>query len=556
MTELHRLLVRWSRVVAGVGVTLLTAGFCTLGWLGADTGHHWDEWYHTAGLLKCIQKMTFFPQDFIYHGLYFLLGAPLLLLRLGGHAPAIIRELGAREPSIALDFGTLESVKAFQAAGTELLSSNRYAIEARTWFSAVSSLAIVWVFLALRRLFPGRAYVALAGAAFLAGSWQFQYHAHMIAIDAPLAQFLALQFLLGCYAWQTEGRAPFALWLMAMGAAGGLVLGCKATGVFALIPVALLPWLRPDRWRWHQRLALMAAGTIAFGIIAFATTPGMVLDLVRYLETMRHEAWDYGRRIGPDHPHFVAGLPEHLWRVTTWLAGAVGAPSLPRALAAAAVAVAGAVALGRRHRRLMVGWAVFVVVAVTFVASHRLLIIRHYVTFVPLMAIAFGAGVAFIADRIADVRIRAALVVLLVAGVGFNLRWQLTSALSLRRTTPETIRADLERDLSRRPRPVRLSPAVRAELSPAVAAMYRCQPAATDVRNIDAILVHANEHDELKANRLLGIEHVYDSRELDHAWYPSWDGHRRAHRLLRIRPGAAASLGLRMAEHVDCVPGS
>jgi hypothetical protein len=341
-----------------------------------------------------------------------------------------------------------------------------------------------------------------------------------------------------------------------MGAAGGLVLGCKATGIFAMIPVALLPWLRPDPWRWQQRLALTLAGTIPFWLIAFATTPGMVLDPIRYLDTMRHESWDYRRRHGPDHPHAVAGLPDHLWRVTTWFVGAVGAPSPPRALAAAAVAVTGAVALGRRHRRLAIVWASFIVVAVTFIASHGLLFVRHYLTFVPLMAIAFGAGVAFIADTIADVRMRAALVVLLIAGVGFNLRWQFTSALSLRRTTPETIRADFERDLRRKRGPVRLSPTVQSELSPAVAAMYRCQPAAADVDNIDAIIVHASEHGDLRANRLLGIERVYDSREIDHTWYPSWDGYRRNHRLLRIRPGAAASLNLRMAGYVDCAPGS
>ena len=62
-----------------VGLTVATVFFT--GIAGLDYGTHWDEWYASAVLKKQIEKGSYFPQDYIYNGLYFIPGALVLAVR-------------------------------------------------------------------------------------------------------------------------------------------------------------------------------------------------------------------------------------------------------------------------------------------------------------------------------------------------------------------------------------------------------------------------------------------------------------------------------------------
>ena len=80
---------------------------------------------------------------------------------------------------------------------------------------AVTTLSIVWMFLAALRCMPRRRGAALAAAGLLAFSWELGYHARWIAVDAPLAQFCALELFFFCAAWRAPSDGPVLRWYCA-----------------------------------------------------------------------------------------------------------------------------------------------------------------------------------------------------------------------------------------------------------------------------------------------------------------------------------------------------
>lgn len=551
---LGRTLVLRARAVSRIGVALLVGYFCLTGWLGIDFGTHWDEWYQSAGLLKCVKRMLLLPQDFIYNGMYFLLGMPLLLVHLARYFPAIAREISTRDPSLSLDLGALASVKTLQEDATKLLAGKAYLVEARTLFLCLSALSIIWVYLTVLRLCPRRYLAALGGAAFLALSWEFQYHARILAIDAPLAQFLALEFLLFCSAWRAVDAPRFALWSVATGFVGGMVFACKTTGIFALLPVVSMPLIRREVWLRRPRVALVAAGASAFFVAAFLFSPASFLDPIHYVETMRYVARDYNSLASPSRPHYVSGLIEHIWRLGAWFGGAVPSPTLLFSIAGTTVATTGLVVLFRRHPRMMGTWGLFVAVSLACIAQSRLMIVRQYLMFVPLMAVAFGVGITSLRFKIRRATVRSALVVVLIVGFGLNERWLLTAALSVRTTSADTIKAELWRDIRSAMRPIRLSKTVHDLLVPDIDSLYRCDKADLQDRAISTVVMRFGDSGEIKANRLHGFDWVYSSHEANYDFYPTWIGNHSGDRILRIAVAALPDLGIQITTWVDCWP--
>jgi hypothetical protein len=545
-------MMRHARATGTVGLVLLVGYFCFTGWWGIDFGTHWDEWYHIAGLTKCINKMQLVPQDFIYNGMYFLLGLPLLAAHLGHDVPPILRELKERTPTLSLDASSLNSVKKLQSDASTLLATKDYLLETRTLFLCVSALGIVWVYLTILRLYPRRYLAALAGAAFLALSWEFQYHARIVAIDAPLAQFLALELLLLCCAWRAESRARFAGWMVAAAVAGGIVFGCKMTGIFALVPLVGLPLLR--RTTWRSRLAIAALSVVVFFATTGLVSPAMFLDPLHAFETMRYVKWDYDQQADASRNYYVDGRGEHVGRLFTWFIAAVPAPSLWRALPLAAVAVLGLAVLFRRHRGLIAVWCLFAAITIAVLSKGHLLIVRQYVMFVPFMAIAFGAGVAFLRFHVRRPRVRGLLTAALVVALVLNGRWLFAASRSIRTTTADTIKAELVADLLRDRRPISLTGTVHTLVASEISAVYRCEPTKPDEQLQRSIVMRYGDGAGIKANRPYALERVYSSHEVNYDWYSSWLGNHSGERILRLPSRSLAGLRVSLVGTFNCVP--
>ena len=225
------------------------------GAIGIDFGWHWDEHYHVSGVRECVDGLTLWTHLYIYGSVYFYLGLLVVSAHNLGFLAAFFREVARKSDGAIVDLAGYDSVKRFQQSAHELLVSNRYLLETRMVFFCISALAALWVYLTVRKLYPGRYGGALGAAAFVALSWELHYHARFIAIDAVVAQLMAAELYLLSSTW-TASRLPSFLGCYAGAAVvAGILFACKATGLAALtniravIAAASCPAAAPDKLR-------------------------------------------------------------------------------------------------------------------------------------------------------------------------------------------------------------------------------------------------------------------------------------------------------------------
>jgi hypothetical protein len=247
-------------------------------------------------------------------------------------------------------------------------------------------------------------------------------------------------------------------------------------------------------------------------------------------------------------------MGEHVGRLLTWFIAAVPAPSLWRALPMAAVAVLGLAVLFRRHRGLIGVWCLFAAITIAVLSKGHLLIVRQYVMFVPFMAIAFGAGVAFLRFRVRGPAVRGLLTAALVVGLVLNGRWLFAASRSVRTTTAETIKADLVADLLRDRRPISLTGTIHTLVASEISAAYRCEPTKADEQLQRSIVMRYGDGSGIKANRPYALERVYSSHEVNYDWYSSWLGNHSGERILRLPSRSLAALRVSLVGTFNCVP--
>jgi len=536
--------------IAALGVW---AFFLATGRMGIDFGEHWDEWYQVQGVKDCVEKTAFFPQKYIYNGLYFSLGLPALLWHLRADIPGALKAILDAPPSLTLDPASVEPVKQLQASAREFLSSKKYLLDTRIVFMVLASSAIFSVYVACRRLRPSRVSVAVAGAAFLACSWEFQYHARWVAIDAPLACFVALQFALVSLGMTSAAGPRAVAFFVAAAAAGGCALGCKATGILALLPALIVPWAARRPFGWRARLGLTAVSAIVFLAAAFVVSPAIFVDPLRTLATASYIEWDYNH--ASTHTNVVSGFPEHVLRLLLWLGAAVPSPSPVRAVPMAAVVALGLVSLCRRHPRLALTWLPLLAAFIAFLARNHLLVVRQYMLLVPFMAVMFGLGVGQLADGLRRASWRRAAAALLVMALGLNARWLYDAAQSIRNTSVRTIQAALLADMVREGRAIRVSPGIHTAMKDAIDDHFACVPAASDPRAVPReVAFQWGEHPLWRCNRLGTIDHTYGSREANYDWYSAFRGKFPSERILKVSLDFGSSIGLDTTSFLDCAP--
>ena len=127
--------------------------------------------------------------------------------------------------------------------------------------------------------------------------------------------------------------------------------------------------------------------------------PGLIIDPLRVVSVLRREAWEYGGAV-TTHPNLTTGFLNRRRKLLAWLWLAVPSPFVGVAILASAIAILGLVVFVRQQPRLSaVGCSLFA--ALLFeMATHRLVIVRHYLVFVPVMAVGSGHGIAWLGDRL------------------------------------------------------------------------------------------------------------------------------------------------------------
>jgi hypothetical protein len=540
----------------GVACLAVWAFFLATGFMGVDFGNHWDEWYQLAGLKDCVDKATWLPQRYVYGGLYFALGLPVLLGRLHAQLPGAV---GAawNAATVSLDPAAVAEIQQLQKSARELIDAPEFLLAERGVFLVVASAAIPFVYLACRRLSPQRRLTAVAATAFMALSWEFQYHARVVAVDAPLAAVVALQLLLVCDGLADGRSSEQTSRLVGAALAGGCALGFKATGLFTFIPVLIAPWVAPGARPLRDRVGLAALCVAGFWLAAFATSPASFLDPLRALATLSYARHDYNAAADA-HTNFVTGAGDHLVRLSLWLTTAVPSASPARSVLLTVVSAIGVPSLARRHPRVFAVWLPFLVGYLAFMLGNRLLVVRQYLLLVPFFAVAFGHGTAQLAEWLGRLRLpragRALLPAALALAVLLNASWLYAAARSIKTTTAATIQADFMRDLARLREPVLVSPGLRDALKADLEAGFLCDVPNDDARaSIRQVAFKFTEHDAWNGNRLGVLAHTYGARDFNYDWYITFPGKLRSERIMRVSSTFAKTIELDTKAFLRCV---
>jgi len=519
---LSRLAVWRPRWLAPLALAGLLAFSIVCGAIGVNFGDHPDEHYQIGGVQECIDGLVLAPRRYIYGNVYFLLGNAVVLADNPRFVPDFLREMRAREDGAIVELDQYNSVKRFQFLARQFLHSPRYLTEMRMVFFCLSALTAVWIYLAIRKVRPGRPLAALAGAAFVLLSWELHYHGRFIAVDALMAQFAALELYLLATAWSTRVYRSFILSYVAAAVVAGLAFASKATGLLLFVPVVILPFLwRPPPGQRRRALPLAVLAGLVFLATVVVLQPGTLYDFPKYATTLRREAWEYSLK--QFQPHSTVSVGDRTSRFLQWQWLAVPSPYRLGAVFLSAITLVGVVRLVRDRFRLAVLCGSLVVLMVVTMAIHELMIVRQFLLLIPLQALAFGVGVAALQFHLArHPRLRRGL--LLAVGLVFalNAGWLYRTARTIPGGDMTGTLDKLTADLLARPRRIRLSSLVYSAIAGRLTG-YRCQAGDTAGEperdapfaiRVDERIWHANE---------LGLTaRTYGAQWVNFDWYTPW----------------------------------
>ena len=539
------------RARAAVALALLVAYFLATGFAGLDFGVHWDESYHQRMMKHCIATLSWFPPGHIYNGVYLLVGLPFLLLKAAPYAPRVLHELAHRDLGGLQDFAGAPVTAELQRVLTPYVDSDRYLLAVRGLCLVLSSLAIVWVYLAARVILPARRTWALAAAAFVALSWEVGYHARFVAVDMLVTQFVALEMWLFLRAWHAPPGPAARRWALGAAAAAGAAWATKSTALFAILPLLVLVGRRTAA-EGRLRLGGALAGTYA--AVAFALSPGTFLDPLRTYAAMAYEQRNYNSEVPPNCAYLVSGFLEHAYRAGVWLLGVVPSHFVPVAVAFSLLAAVGAWRLVGDDRAVRV-WAGCALLFFVFIASNHMLIVRNHLPAIPTLALLFAGGLATIAGRLSP-RTHRLFLAGVVLGFAANAVWGIRAAASIRLTSPASVVENLRRDVLRARAPFRLAPRLAAALGPSTVGQLRCRPetpsgeAARPTVYLFWKLELLSDHH--LNNRVRALPAFYGPLDANHDWYVTFFGKMKDERIVGLSWDQAHRLALAMDGYLDC----
>lgn len=523
--------------------------------VGIDYGRHWDEWAHVRGIRTCLDRLSFFPQSYYYNGFYFYPGFLTIAIHDPEKIADIPREILNRSATVDFNPDRYPSLRYVQHELPQWVESNEYKLITRRIFILLTLPAIFWIFYAFARMFRDRWPEALAAAAYIGLSWEVVTTARHIAVDAPLMQFTALQMLALAYARRPRGPVGYLLAMLASGVAAGFAAGSKTTGVIAVVVSVVAAFTFPCPWsRFRYKLAVACAVVLAFFTAFLVSTPQVFIDPLRYFAFTLFSKLDYNS-VGPGYPYYV-GVPfEHWGRLALYLVSTVPSYFIVPAVLLSLVVLRGFYAWWKRDWRSLVPWLVWLVLYLFVLRDVRLLQIRNNMMLVPMLAIAFGAGVMALRDTLARVHRFAhhGLVAAIVAIFALNAAWIAYTAWTIPNTTRETIRRDAAQYVTARLHRVRVSPRVHEALADALRG-FTCRPAAPTPEPDTTVMLFFDDHPPTQwlANRQNFVDRTFASMEINYDWYSTWRGRFEHDRIIALPAEHAEEMHVDMTHYVDC----
>ncbi len=334
----------WLAMIAITLATIFT------GLRGVDFGHQWDEWAVIDPVVNSFETGLFLPRGHYHYGSVnydlALLGAVAFLDRKGlgpGHAIRLGRRSAAQftqtkgvELKHVIKHGALPgmvaSLRSYRERIVAALRTEQFKIYLRGWFLAVSWFVIPAVFLCSLVLSKGRYKEGLTAVVFMAGSWEYFYHAPWIGPNTIMATWGAFSLLFALMYLRRPSGWPLAL----SAVFAGLAFATKyPSGLILLFPLfaSVAGVVRARRWTDP----LMACA-VFFGVF-LAAMPGPLLDPVDHLLILLDQYKSYAN---PNKTGYVVTPgAEHLGLMLNYLVFSASSRYEPLSVLAFALALAG-----------------------------------------------------------------------------------------------------------------------------------------------------------------------------------------------------------------------
>ena len=544
--------LRRQRNASLVAVGMVTAIF--VGTASVDHGYNWDEWAIVEAARESVRQVEIVQPNHGYNGFYFLCGTLVVFAHGLDDLPAALREI-QQMPSMPFDPARYRAIHRWQIEMYRLLGGEGFKLEVRRVFLGLSALAIPLVFLTVLRLFPRR-YLEAAGAAALMGlSWEIAVRARCTEVDAPQMMLVTLHVYSTSVALTATTRARALLAMMGVGVATGLVVGCKMTGVFLVVPSVLLAWSVPTHRGAGER-ALLVLGMLAAlgGAVAFFA-PETYSDPLRVLHHGFNTAEGY-RSVMPGYPFYVEPPHEHFYRIQLWTFLVAPSPLVPVAAALSAIALAGFVRLWRRRRRFTLLTAIYPLAVVATMSALPLLQQRNFLQLFPYVCVAFGAGLVAIRVRWPSARVAQGLLALVGAAMLFNAGWLFHAQRSVRDTTRDTILEDVRAYVRGSERDLYVSRRLHGALRETFDESFECawtrtqEPPLRDPRLVMYYTDHIPRH--WLSVRMGFVERTFAPLDQNYDWYATWKGHLEHHRVVALSMESAQEMNVQLQAMLRC----
>ncbi len=544
--------LRRQRHASFVVVGLVMSIF--VGTASIDHGYNWDEWALIEATRASVREVEVVQPRHIYNGFYLSCALAVVAAHGLDDLPAALVEI-KQMPALPFEPARYRAIQIWQTDMYRLLGSEQFKLEVRAVLLVLSSLAILWIFLTVLRLFPNRYLEAAAAAALMGLSWEIAARARCTEVDAPQMMLVALHVYLTAVTLTASTRNRTLLAAMGVGVATGLVIGCKMTGIYLVIPSVILAILVPTHRTVGRRALLVLAMLASLGGALAFFAPETFSDPIRVLHQAFNTAEGY-RSVQPGYPFYVEPPHEHFYRIQIWTFLVAPSPFVPVAAALSSVALIGFVRLARRRKRFSLLAAIYPLGVVVTMSSLPLLQQRNFLQLFPYVCIAFGAGLVAIQLRFPDRRVRLGLLAAVGAAMVLNAGWLFHAQRSVRDTTRDTILEDVRAYVAETDHDFYTSRRLHEALADTFDEGFECAPPRPEEPPMHdpRLLIYYTDHvpRQWLSVRMGFVERTFAPLDQNYDWYATWKGHLEHHRVVAVSMESAAEMQVNLDRLLRC----
>ena len=477
-----------------------------IGTKSTDIGHHWDERLTIRPLKNSAETGLLLPRWYKY--------------------PSIIYDISLVAAASKV-IGDLDSLGKEPDKIVKYLVSSSFKLYLRKVFFLLSICSGLAIYFFVRTL-SGSAWTGFFAASALITSFEFIYHARWIATDSILAFFVSCSLASQYQLLVSEGNRAKHFWVILSSVLAGLCIGTKYTGGIVLVPLLLAIALAPKPHPQRRHTILLAIASILIAGLTFVvTTPGSILEPVRFLSDVLSEIKHYSR--GHGGYTVDAGL-DHLSKMLTYLFMVVPSRNAAVAMIASLCTFVGVVFLISTRPKIALWFLSLPVLYILYMSSQRVMIVRNYLLLFPFLAVLTSLGL-FALYNVAKTKHPLQIFVLgfSIFFLIYNLSIVTSSSLSIIYKSAPPPKTALEKHIAS-------SPETKFYLSPAcfdmleLGSISRYTNLTDQIEVADSFVFLTTEADRrlLRANVPGRYRTVWSPiEEVNWDYYPTWIGNRR-----------------------------